>query len=51
MQVPLSQAVVATGGVKDVGLELGAYGFIAGEGHGESGGGICTIIASHKANW
>lgn len=49
--MPLAQAVMATGGVKDVGLELGAHGFIAGDGHSEFGGGICTIIASHEGNW
>lgn len=49
--MPLAQAVMTTGGVKDVGLELGAYGLIAGEGHGEFGGGICTIVASHEENW
>ncbi|TNN58504.1 hypothetical protein EYF80_031307 [Liparis tanakae] len=33
VQAPLTQAVVASGGVEDVGLELGADGLIAGQGH------------------
>lgn len=36
MLVLVAQAVVATGGVKDVGLELGAHRLITGEGHGDS---------------
>lgn len=43
--MPLAQALVAAGGVKDIRLELGACGLIAGVGHGESGEGACSIIA------
>lgn len=49
MQVPLAQAVVAAGRVEDIGLELGADGLIAREGHGERGG--STLIASDRENW
>lgn len=49
MQVPLAQAVVAAGRVEDIGLELGADGLIAREGHGERGG--STLIASGRENW
>lgn len=42
VQALLAQAVVATGGVKDVGLELGAYGLFTSRRHG----GVLTIIAS-----
>lgn len=48
MQVLLAQAFVATGGVKDVGLELGAHGLIAGEGHGDSGETLRSIIATSQ---
>lgn len=42
MQVSLAKAVVAAGGVKDVGLELWADWLIVGEGHG---GSSCSLIA------
>lgn len=51
VQVPLAQAVVAAGGVEDIGLELGADGLIAGEGHGERVGRTWMFIASHRENW
>ena len=48
--MPLAQAVMAAGGVEDVGLELWADGLIAGEGHGGSKGVTCPLIASHREN-
>lgn len=45
VQVFLSQAVMAAGGVEDVGLELGTDEVVAGEWHGVSGGGIRSHIA------
>lgn len=45
VQVFLSQAVMAAGGVEDVGLELGTDEVVAGEWHGVSGGGIHSHIA------
>lgn len=48
MQLPLAQAVVAAGGVEDVGLELGAGGVVAGVEHGGCGGGTCPLIAPHR---
>lgn len=50
MQVPLAQTLLAAGGVKDVGLELGTDGLIAAEGHGEPRGGACLLIAPHGDN-
>lgn len=46
MQVFLTQAIVAAGGVEDVGLELGADEVVAGKWHGASRGGI----RSHNAH-
>lgn len=48
MQVLLAQAFMAAGGVKDVGLELGANGLIAGEGHGDSGETLSSVIATSQ---
>lgn len=39
---------MATGGVKDVGLELGANGLFVGEGHGDSGETPSSIIATSQ---
>lgn len=39
---------MAAGGVKDVGLELGANGLIAGEGHGDSGETLSSVIATSQ---
>lgn len=41
----LAQAVVAAGGVEDVGLKLGTDKVITGEGHGAAGGGRRSLIA------
>lgn len=46
MQVLLAQAFMATGGVKDVGLELGANGLINAEGHDDFGKTVDSIIAT-----
>lgn len=51
MQVLLAQAFMAPGGVKDVGLELGANGLIAGEGHGDFAESLGSTIAASQGLW
>lgn len=48
MHVLLAQAFMATGGVEDVGLELGANGLIASEGHGDSEEALGSVIAPSR---